>query len=290
MKELHTIKIRRLNTSELLNYKLYIYVVDNEFKPTNIDRNEVSDFTWKYPKEWKNLHPGFEESFKNLDYLNFNSDDFDEWDDGEYIEPGNYIIKYNGGEIELSWKGGDVWGFNDTWTDMLWAKLDPQVELKDSFSSDSFDLGNCSKCGKPLSAWDLDEQISIIPLRDDKNKRLICKTCRPSFMAEGGNIKVGLVKGRHEMPVNKFIFNEITHENGFAELIVDKLVKDAKKWIEQNCYVGHGRTVELYVTGFTPALTAFIIAWNYMDVDCELIFKHYDNETGKYISQKYRGD
>jgi len=110
-----------------------------------------------------------------------------------------------------------------------------------------------------------------------------------SFAAEEKTIKVGLVKGRHELPVDNYVFGEIVHSNGFAELILNKLVKEAKQWISRNSYVGPG-TVELYITGFTPALTAFIIAWNYMDVDFELIFKHYDNETGDYVSQTYEAE
>ena len=106
---------------------------------------------------------------------------------------------------------------------------------------------------------------------------------------EVGRIKkVGLVKGRHQLPVEEFVFEEIVQNNGFAELILTGLSAEARHWINRN--LAGVDKLELYVTGFTPALTAFLVEWNKLDPECELILLHYDNETQDYVGQVYEAE
>jgi hypothetical protein len=87
-----------------------------------------------------------------------------------------------------------------------------------NFNADSIDLGNCSKCRKPLSPWDID---IAIPLKDNSG-RVICKTCRSYFMAaDWGGGYYGYGKGLYYnipletprkiivMPLNWPINNEL---------------------------------------------------------------------------------
>jgi len=111
----------------------------------------------------------------------------------------------------------------------------------------------------------------------------VSKTVR--FEASSRVLQVGLVRGRHEMPVDDFVFGEIIQENGFAELILVGLRAEGRHWINRNV-AGYG-AVELYVTGFTPALTAFLLEWRALDLDTPLYLMHYDNNSGDYVAQRW---
>ena len=78
------------------------------------------------------------------------------------------------------------------------------------------------------------------------------------------------------------------HSNGFAELILIGLTAEARYWMNRNL-AGVDR-LELYITGFTPALTAFLIEWNKLEPECDLVLMHYDNETGDYVGQTYESE
>ena len=101
-------------------------------------------------------------------------------------------------------------------------------------------------------------------------------------------LTVGLVQGRHKIPVDNYVFEEIVHSNGFAELILIGLTAEARYWMNRNL-AGVDR-LELYITGFTPALTAFLIEWNKLEPECDLVLMHYDNETGDYVGQTYESE
>ena len=106
-----------------------------------------------------------------------------------------------------------------------------------------------------------------------------------SFDAEEKIKKVGLVKGRHEMPATEFIYDEIILDENFDETILEGLPAQSRYWMNRN--LPGTDKLELYITGFAPALTAFLIEWNKAQPDCELILMHYDAQNGGYVRQLY---
>lgn len=95
------------------------------------------------------------------------------------------------------------------------------------------------------------------------------------------------MKGRHDLPVDDFIFEDINYDNisDFEEFINDGLTAQARNWLNQNIMTLE--SMDLYITGFTPALTGFLIEWNKMNPECELNLMHYDINSGSYVKQRY---
>ncbi len=106
-----------------------------------------------------------------------------------------------------------------------------------------------------------------------------------SFDAEERIRKVGLVKGRHEMPATEFVYDEITLDENFSDTILEGLPAQSRYWMNRN--LPGTDKLELYITGFAPALTAFLIEWNKAQPDCELILMHYNAQNGEYVKQLY---
>ncbi len=110
-------------------------------------------------------------------------------------------------------------------------------------------------------------------------------------------IKVGLVRGRHELPTDTYIFGEIEDVFDF-----DGMYETAAAFIQQNIGVTKkaGRAINsasytddevyrgdrelvVYVTGLTAALAAVIAACAAWGVPLTLM--HHDRETGDYRPQ-----
>lgn len=87
-------------------------------------------------------------------------------------------------------------------------------------------------------------------------------------------VEFGLVKGRHDIPVDTFIFNSIEDVLDFGMLehmAGESIPKDADVLV-------------IYVTGLTSATIAAINVakmYGYKSI----ILKHYDNVSGNYLSQ-----
>ena len=79
------------------------------------------------------------------------------------------------------------------------------------------------------------------------------------------------MKGRHDLPVHDFIFEDINYDNirDYGEFINDGLTAQARNWLNRNIMTLE--SMDLYVTGFTPALTGFLIEWNKMNPECIMI-------------------
>lgn len=92
-------------------------------------------------------------------------------------------------------------------------------------------------------------------------------------------IKVGLVKGRHEMPVDEYVFDQIE----------DVLDFEAMCGASFYYFLGlkdRGVTrVHLYVTGLTAALIECINTC--VTISMPLTFWHYDTSSGEYKQQKF---
>ncbi len=99
------------------------------------------------------------------------------------------------------------------------------------------------------------------------------------------SIKLGLFAGRHEMPVNGYIFSsdmniEFTEEgfevlNSVAYYVLE---------IYQNSFRGCNIHVDLYVTGLSAALAAVIKACN--DLELSLTLWHYNKDNNTYVPQE----
>lgn len=87
-------------------------------------------------------------------------------------------------------------------------------------------------------------------------------------------VEFGLVKGRHDIPVDTFIFNSIDDVLDFGMLehmAGESIPKDVDVLV-------------IYVTGLTSATIAAINVakmYGYKSI----ILKHYDNVSGNYLSQ-----
>ena len=88
-------------------------------------------------------------------------------------------------------------------------------------------------------------------------------------------MKVGLIKGRHNLPVEKFIFEEIEDPTALEEMykVVEKKLKN----------IDSKETLEVYVTGLTVALTTVIKYCSYNDINLTLY--HYNIKSGEYFPQ-----
>ena len=106
-----------------------------------------------------------------------------------------------------------------------------------------------------------------------------------SLDAEERIKKVGLVKGRHKMPATEFVYGEIVLDENFKDTILEGLPAQSRHWMNRN--LPGTDKLELYITGFAPALTAFLIEWNKAQPECELILMHYNAQNGEYVKQLY---
>jgi hypothetical protein len=105
-------------------------------------------------------------------------------------------------------------------------------------------------------------------------------------------MNIGLVKGRHEMPVDKWVF-----EDGIPD---DKL--NDYDWLVGRCILAIGENryanMNLYVSGFTPATVAFLRAWDSWrtmlhfregTIDASMLLSlslmHYNPTTKRYDEQ-----
>lgn len=99
------------------------------------------------------------------------------------------------------------------------------------------------------------------------------------------NIKVGLIKGRHEMPVDDYIIiDEIPQEllnkdkyNELLELIYINIIK----FVQRNFDVRFKNTIHLYLTGLSRVQHATIKALT--KVGFNVLLYDYDKESNTYF-------
>lgn len=102
-------------------------------------------------------------------------------------------------------------------------------------------------------------------------------------------VKVGLIKGRHEMPVSTYIFDEIEDMFDYKSIyshIADFI--EAEVGIELHegggIYANKGKkTLIVYVTGLTAVACALVDVCNKLGVPLGLM--HYDRNDGSYHMQ-----
>ena len=100
-------------------------------------------------------------------------------------------------------------------------------------------------------------------------------------------LEVGLCKGRHEIKnnngdeVDEFIFENIENPLDF-----DLLEGQASDFLHEIHEVREIELVKLYITGLTPALTAFLAlaqTW-----EGKITLMHYNRDTDRYVPQYYQ--
>lgn len=92
-------------------------------------------------------------------------------------------------------------------------------------------------------------------------------------------VKVGMIAGRHDLPVDNYIFEEI--ENVFSfKTIRSKVVQ----FIQENFkYEDSFKNLIVYVTGLTPVTVEIVSVCVRSHIALTLM--HYDKYSGKYIPQ-----
>lgn len=90
-------------------------------------------------------------------------------------------------------------------------------------------------------------------------------------------VSLGLCRGRHELPVDKYVFDEINDVNN-----TDAMYARAIKAIPVGC-----TRIDLYITGLTAAAMSVVRACAHFGI--ALVCYNFDRETGKYIPQRVLG-
>lgn len=113
--------------------------------------------------------------------------------------------------------------------------------------------------------------------------------------------KMGLVKGRHSLPVGNYIFDEIEDVLGFLELELqaqEKLLEAFPEFVENeitpfynevehtDIYRRNRGDLHLYVTGLSSALVAVMNVCTELGIHLNLY--HYDRERDTYMMQETR--
>lgn len=122
--------------------------------------------------------------------------------------------------------------------------------------------------------------INNKPITETNVEHKCDKLCEINYHA---CLKVGLVSERHSMPVDEFIFKNITSIDMFS---YDKLDNICRDFIKNNIVFVNGvaqQYLSVYVTGLQCALASLIKITNEMKVN--LILRHYNNRTDSYNYQ-----
>lgn len=111
-------------------------------------------------------------------------------------------------------------------------------------------------------------------------------------------VTAGLVAGRHEMPVDLYVFKEITDLFDFARLHREAC-DFLREYVGTHVEYGQGlnsrdytdveiirgnKSLTVFVTGLTAATAALISACAENGIDLKLM--HYDRESGEYKAQQ----
>lgn len=93
-------------------------------------------------------------------------------------------------------------------------------------------------------------------------------------------MKIGLIAGRHELPVEKYVFQGIDNVLDFG-----KMEMVAREFLATN-----EGDIDLYVTGLSSALVAFINSavseGNFGSSSRKVTCWHFDMSTGSYVPQE----
>lgn len=108
---------------------------------------------------------------------------------------------------------------------------------------------------------------------------------------------VGLIKGRHELPCEEYIFDEVKDVLDFSSMYkhIEEFVQNKvgihtttgmcinqQEATDVLKFVGD-RTLVVYVTGLTPVTTCLVHVCALNGI--RLVLKHFNRDTGDYVDQ-----
>jgi len=98
-------------------------------------------------------------------------------------------------------------------------------------------------------------------------------------------MKIGLIRGRHDLPVNEYIFDEIKDVFAFDEMrqVCSDFINKKEASIDFN--EDNPLHLEVIVTGLTVATVCLLQEVN-SRAYINLTLYHYDITSGEYIAQK----
>lgn len=94
-------------------------------------------------------------------------------------------------------------------------------------------------------------------------------------------LEIGAVRGRHEIPVDKFVFDE-----AITNFDIKSIEDHVNTVMNKEVFRYDGETfdaVYLYVTGLTVVITS-VVKWCF-DNDVSLSLMHYDTVAQDYVEQ-----
>ena len=94
--------------------------------------------------------------------------------------------------------------------------------------------------------------------------------------------------GRHEMPVQEYIFPAVVENPMDFEM----LNTHSRNYIREVIKNANGEPIHimLFVTGLTPVLTSFLSMWVHesnKDAEDKLTLMHFDRDEGDYVGQDF---
>lgn len=95
------------------------------------------------------------------------------------------------------------------------------------------------------------------------------------------SISVGLISGRHQLPVNNYIIDKIDNVNDFVEAR-----KKVNEFLHTNFEKPCDDTLIVYVTGLTYVTAELVHQCTSIGIDLTLM--HYDISTGLYSKQCFK--
>ena len=128
---------------------------------------------------------------------------------------------------------------------------------------------NCS-CG----CWFCNHCGDIAEYKCDE---LFCSCC-DIYEIKEKKIQVGMFTGRHDIPVDKYIFNG---EYSASPREYTRVLKDANEFfksLESDIVI-----IDIYVTGLTIGIIAIFEVYHNLGLELDLNLFHYDLDTGEYI-------
>ena len=132
---------------------------------------------------------------------------------------------------------------------------------------------------------------SAIAIMPAENINVMAASIEPDLypVGNGAHIKCGLVKERHEMPTELYVFDTALNE----QLMFDykAQLEACEHFIDNNVKFNEGsacQDIVCYVTGLQCALAAFIKACR--DKKVNLILRHYNSRFTKYAYQSIWND
>ena len=134
---------------------------------------------------------------------------------------------------------------------------------------------------------DIERKTDIDSIICDGYQLVIDEDNIPSQIVDAykkGIVSVGLFNGRHELPVNSFVF-----EGEYSAIDFEKLNADARRYfgLLKHNMDNKPHTINLYITGLSAGTIAALSAATNIFPTADIVCWHYDRDNGEYIPQNW---